>query len=184
MNKNIIFGKPGCKLHLSFPLLLALFLTFRSAFPVWASSSSMPEIPDGTYEVVVDLAGGTGRATVNSPCEITVASGQITARIEWSSPNYDYMKVGDEKYVAVNTEGNSVFEIPVTAFDEPIDVIGDTLAMSTPHEIEYTLTFHSEGLPAESSGPSEMWTTLPVMILVVLTAGYYYYKKKNTPTEG
>ena len=42
----------------------------------------------------------------------------------------------------VNTEGNSVFEIPVV-LDAPMQVIGDTVAMSTPHEIEYTLTFHS-----------------------------------------
>ena len=36
---------------------------------------------------------------------------------------------------------HSVFEIPVEVFDEGIDVIGDTTAMSTPHEVEYTLTF-------------------------------------------
>ena len=68
----------------------------------------------------------------------------MTADIQWSSPNYDYMIVDGEKYLPVNTEGNSVFQIPVTAFDEPLTVIGDTVAMSTPHEIEYTITFHSD----------------------------------------
>ena len=29
------------------------------------------------------------------------------------------------------------------ALDTPLTVIGDTTAMSTPHEIEYTLTFDS-----------------------------------------
>ena len=53
------------------------------------------------------------------------------------------MVVDGEKYLPVNTEGNSVFEIPVAAFDEPFVVIGDTVAMSKPHEIEYTLTFLS-----------------------------------------
>ena len=38
------------------------------------------------------------------------------------------------------------FEIPVTALDTPLDVVGDTVAMSTPHEIEYTLTFASASL--------------------------------------
>ena len=74
--------------------------------------------------------------------------GKVTADIQWSSPNYDYMLVDGEKFLPVNTEGNSVFEIPVAAFDEPVTVIGDTVAMSKPHEIEYTLTFHSDTIKA------------------------------------
>ena len=70
----------------------------------------------------------------------------MTATIQWSSPNYDYMIVDGEKYLPVNTEGDSVFEIPVLFFDKPMDVIGDTVAMSKPHEIEYTLTFYSDTL--------------------------------------
>ena len=52
-----------------------------------------------------------------------------------------YMIVNGEKYLPVNTEGNSVFEIPVDSFDKPLDVIADTVAMSKPHEIEYTIHF-------------------------------------------
>lgn len=58
------------------------------------------------------------------------------------------MIVDEEKFLPVNTEGNSVFEIPVSVFDEKINVIGDTVAMSTPHEIEYTLLFDSSTLKA------------------------------------
>ena len=96
---------------------------------------------DGTYTCDVTLEGGSGRATVESPAVLTVADGRMTATIVWSSPNYDYMLVDGEKYLPTNTEGNSTFEIPVTALDTPLDVVGDTVAMSTPHEIEYTLTF-------------------------------------------
>ena len=64
--------------------------------------------------------------------------------MQWNSPNYDYMLVDGDKYLPVNTTGDSVFEIPVKSFDEPITVIGDTVAMSKPHEVEYTLTFHSD----------------------------------------
>ena len=87
------------------------------------------------------FAGGSGRASVASPALLTVSGGTCNARIEWSSPNYDYMKMDGVQYFPVNTEGNSVFLIPVAVFDQPITVIGDTTAMSTPHEIEYTLTF-------------------------------------------
>lgn len=96
---------------------------------------------DGTYTCDVTLEGGSGRATVESPAVLTVADGRMTATIVWSSPNYDYMLVDGEKYLPTNTEGNSTFEIPVAALDTPLDVVGDTVAMSTPHEIEYTLTF-------------------------------------------
>ena len=50
----------------------------------------------------------------------------------------------DEKYTPVNTEGNSAFSIPVKCFDEKLPVTADTVAMGTPHEIEYTLQFDSE----------------------------------------
>lgn len=103
-------------------------------------------IPDeGTYTVEIKFEGGSGKAFIQSPVTLDVAAdGRMTATAEWSSPNYDYMIVDDEKLLPVNTDGNSVFEIPVAAFDTPITVIGDTVAMSKPHEIEYTLTFLSD----------------------------------------
>ena len=101
---------------------------------------------DGTYTCEVTLEGGSGRATVESPAALTVADGKMTAAIVWSSPNYDYMLVDGEKYLPTNTESNSTFEIPVAALDTALDVTADTVAMSTPHEIEYTLTFDSASL--------------------------------------
>ena len=72
---------------------------------------------DGTYTCDVTLEGGSGRATVESPAALTVADGRMTATIVWSSSNYDYMLVDGEKYLPTNTEGNSTFEIPITALD-------------------------------------------------------------------
>lgn len=103
---------------------------------------------DGSYTCAVTLEGGSGRATVESPAALTVADGTMTATIVWSSPNYDYMLIDGEKYLPTNTEGNSTFEIPVTALDTALAVTADTVAMSTPHEIDYTLTFDSATLTA------------------------------------
>lgn len=103
------------------------------------------EFQDGTYQMEVELLGGSGRASVTSPAKVEIKDGKAVATLEWSSPNYDYMVVDGEKYLPVNTEGNSVFQIPVEAFDQDIAVIADTVAMSTPHEIEYTLNFHTGG---------------------------------------
>ena len=109
---------------------------------VEAQAAEAVETPaDGSYTCEVTLEGGSGRATVDSPAALTVADGKMTATIVWSSPNYDYMIVDGEKYLPTNTEGNSTFEIPVSALGAPLSVVADTVAMSTPHEIEYTLTF-------------------------------------------
>ena len=108
---------------------------------VEAQAAEAVETPaDGSYTCEVTLEGGSGRATVDSPAALTVADGKMTATIVWSSPNYDYMIVDGEKYLPTNTEGNSTFEIPVSALGVPLSVVADTVAMSTPHEIEYTLT--------------------------------------------
>ena len=109
---------------------------------VEAQAAEAVETPaDGSYTCEVTLEGGSGRATVDNPAALTVADGKMTATIVWSSPNYDYMIVDGEKYLPTNTEGNSTFEIPVSALGTPLSVVADTVAMSTPHEIEYTLTF-------------------------------------------
>ncbi|MCM1464756.1 MAG: ABC transporter substrate-binding protein [Bacteroidales bacterium] len=113
---------------------------------------------DGKYTVELTFEGGSKKAEILSPAVITVAGESVTATVQWSSSNYDYMIVDGEKYLPVSTEGGSVFEIPVSAFDEQIDVIGDTVAMSKPHEIEYTLTFHSDTVKAvaETAEPEEL----------------------------
>ncbi len=115
------------------------------------------EFQDGTYQMEVELLGGSGRASVTSPAKVEIKDGKAVATLEWSSPNYDYMVVDGEKYLPVNTEGNSVFQIPVEAFDQDIAVIADTVAMSTPHEIEYTLNFHAgeNGQNAAKAGTTE-----------------------------
>ena len=114
-------------------------VSIRNAEPKAEAAAETPA--DGEYNVNVVLEGGSGRATVDSPAALTVADGKMTATIVWSSPNYDYMIVDGEKYLPTNTEGNSTFVIPVAALGTPLSVTADTVAMSTPHEIEYTLTF-------------------------------------------
>jgi hypothetical protein len=107
-----------------------------------APAGVTPDLEDGTYSVEVTLSGGSGRASVESPATLTVKDGVCTARIVWSSSNYDYMLTADgERLEPVNTEGNSAFDVPVSVFEAPVQVQADTTAMSQPHLIDYTLTF-------------------------------------------
>mgnify|MGYP000141621524 FL=1 len=117
-----------------------------------ADTFDLSAVEDGSYTIELTMEGGSGRASIQSPAQLAIADGAATATLEWSSPNYDYMLVNGEKYLPVNTEGNSVFEVPVEALDAPLTMIGDTVAMSTPHEVEYTVTFHSETLESAESG--------------------------------
>ncbi len=117
-----------------------------------ADTFDLSTVEDGSYTIELTMEGGSGRASIQSPAQLAIADGAATATLEWSSPNYDYMLVNGEKYLPVNTEGNSVFEVPVEALDAPLTMIGDTVAMSTPHEVEYTVTFHSETLESAESG--------------------------------
>ncbi len=108
-------------------------------------AETVPE--DGAYTAAVTLEGGTGRAKVESPAALRCEDGRFWATIVWSSSNFDYMKVDGEKYELISEPGgNSTFEIPVAAFDQKLDVIADTVAMSEPHEVEYTLIFDSATL--------------------------------------
>lgn len=103
-------------------------------------------LSDGAYTVSVRLEGGSGKARVESPAALRVEGGAAYAAIVWGSSSYDYMRIDQEKFLPLNTEGNSAFEIPVEYFDRRLVVYADTTAMSTPHEIEYTLCFDSASI--------------------------------------
>ena len=104
------------------------------------------KLEDGNYTAEVTLEGGSGKATVESPAKLEIRDGKAIAELIWSSPNYNYMIVDGEKYEMTNTKGNSTFEIPVAAFDTALAVKADTVAMSEPHEIDYTLQFDSASI--------------------------------------
>lgn len=112
------------------------------------TAAPAPQGPeDGNYTANVALSGGTGRASIQSPAKLRCANGQFYATLQWSSPNFDYMKVNGTRYDLISAPGaNSAFEIPVAAFDTPLPVIADTIAMSEPHEVEYAITFDSASL--------------------------------------
>lgn len=101
----------------------------------------MPVLADGEYTCEVKSEGGTGKNTILNPAILTVRGPEIKATITWSSTNIDYMLQNGEKLLPISNEGGSVFEISMTTMGAPFAVICDTVAMSTPHEIEYQLTF-------------------------------------------
>ena len=136
------------------------------------------DLEDGEYEVPATLEGGSGKASVASPATLIVKDGKAFARIQWSSSHYDYMLVDGIKILPeekASPEDNSVFVIPVTSLSGPMKVIGDTTAMSTPHEVEYTLDFE---LPSEGSGHSTIWIVLGAVVILGALLVWLIKRKK------
>lgn len=141
------------------------------------------DLDDGEYSIGVSMTGGSGKAAVLSPSLLVVKEHKAYVRIQWSSSNYDYMIVDGVKYLNMSDEGvNSVFEIPITVMDKPMDVIADTTAMGTPYEVSYTLTFSSESIGSKGEIPQEAAKrVVPVALAIIVGGGIlnYFLKRKN-----
>lgn len=133
-------------------------------------------LEDGCYTIGLSVQGGTGRATIASPSPLVVTDGAAAAVLAWDSPNYDYMVVNGSKYFPINKDGDSVFEIPVLAFDQEIPVIADTTAMSKPYEVSYTLIFHSDTIKRKYQRDTAAFVVLAAMALAVAAAAFFRKK--------
>lgn len=142
------------------------------------------DLPDGTYAIEVTMTGGSGRASISSPTWLIVQDGKAFAKLLWSSMYYDYMLVGNRKYLNQTTDGgNSSFIIPVTALDEPMEVVADTTAMGDPVAIDYVLTFYEDTIGSKSQIPQEAAKKVLISALIIMVAGgiiNYFVKKKRT----
>ncbi len=132
--------------------------------------------------VRVTLEGGTGRVQVESPATLTVTSGAATATVIWSSPYYEYMLIDGTYYYPINHGGNSTFEIPVS-LDTDMAVSAQTIAMSEPHEISYTLHFDSATLKPLAGDGSPLTPlgagAVAAAILIIILAGVSLLKKRQ-----
>ena len=130
------------------------------------------KMKDGTYSIEVALTGGSGRASVSSPTWLIVKGGKAYARLLWSSSYYDYMIVGGKKYLNESKNGgNSTFTVPITQFDEPMDVIADTTSMGDPVAIAYTLTFYEDTIGPGSKIPQEAAKSVIIIAAIVAVIG-------------
>lgn len=141
------------------------------------------DMEDGEYSIQVDLEGGSGKASVTSPALMIVKDGRMYAQLQWSSSNYDYMIVNEEKILNESEEGrNSVFTVPVTVMDDKMEVIAYTLAMGAPHEINYTLTFYEDSIGSKGQLPQEAAKRVVAVALAIIVGGgilNYFVNKRN-----
>ena len=169
-------------------IMPVLFLALMLAGPVSVAAAQKEngietDLEDGEYSIQVDLEGGSGKASVSSPTLMLVKNGRMYTELQWSSSNYDYMIVDGEKFQNESEEGrNSVFTIPVTALDDKMEVIADTLAMGAPHEIDYTLTFYEASIGSKGQLPQEAAKRVVAVAMVIIVGGgilNYFVNKRN-----
>lgn len=98
---------------------------------LWAMGLA-EEAPDGFA-----FSGGSGKVTITCPAIWT--EGDATwGRLVFSSPSYTRLISEEIEYAADHEGDTSVFVLPVRV-NEDMAVVATTTAMSTPHDIAYTI---------------------------------------------
>lgn len=138
---------------------------------------------DGKYMIDVELTGGSGKATVKSPAELIVDNGDMQAKIEWNSPNYDYMKIGDEEYYPEPDNENSVFIINVSELDKDIEITAQTVAMSKPRMIDYTLHFDSSTMENADKSFVPFIVAGGILVVTIISAVVLIKNRKKKNNE-
>ena len=152
-----------------YAILLAIFLlTGVCPIPLYAArtvtasantenDTDIFNLTDGEYAIDVTMTGGSGKATIQSPTLLTLN---------------DYMIVDGQKYLNESEEdANSRFTIPIADLTQDVPVIADTLAMGTPHEVQYVLTFDPASIASKSTLPQEGAKRVLIMAAVIIIGG-------------
>lgn len=117
-----------------------------------AKVNSATGLKDGVYTPdSFSWSGGTGKVSITCS-KVTVTGGQAYATITFSSPHYQYVKAnGNVYYPSAKTGSSTSFVIPVE-LNKNNSVVGMTTAMSTAHEIKYTIfVYIAEAAKANAS---------------------------------
>ena len=93
------------------------------------------------------------------------------------------MVVDNRKYENESAkDANSHFTIPVLDLTKELTVRADTLAMGTPHEIEYTLIFDKASIKGKS-GQTPLIIGAGMVIIALIVGAAVLRKKKGTSDE-
>lgn len=137
-------------------------------------------LKDGDYTIEVTLSGGTGKAHIESPTKVYIENGEVQAEIIWNSSSYDYMEIDGISYYPVNDDGNSTFMIDVPQFDTDISILAETVAMSKPRMIEYTLNFKSDTLKSTNFSMLPFVCAGFAVITISVVVGLILKRKKKS----
>lgn len=172
---------------LSAPLLLMLLVLLLLSPAEQAHAAALS---DGEYLVAVTLHGGSGRVEIASPVQLTVANGIQNATIIWDSPYYEFMTVDGVTYSPleeISAAETTAFCIPIQ-LDTEMQVSAQTIAMSQPHEITYSLYFDSATLqPLHGEENGSAFLARAIIIAAIALLAFFLWKRQrrsHRPPQG
>lgn len=117
-----------------------------------ARVNSTTGLKDGVYTPdSFSWSGGTGKVSITCS-KVTVTGGQAYATITFSSPHYQYVKANGNVYYPSAKTGSSTSFVILVELNKNNSVVGMTTAMSTAHEIKYTIfVYIAEAAKANAS---------------------------------
>lgn len=117
-----------------------------------ARVNSTTGLKDGVYTPdSFSWSGGTGKVSITCS-KVTVTGGQAYATITFSSPHYQYVKANGNVYYPSAKTGSSTSFVNPVELNKNNSVVGMTTAMSTAHEIKYTIfVYIAEAAKANAS---------------------------------
>ena len=159
-------------------MLAAVSLLSPAVFAAEGDASREPEetaeaagtdasvlLPDGSYTPdTFTFSGGTGRVTAECD-EVIVKDGKAYAVITVSSANYTYFKANGRTCYTTHAGKTSTATIPVR-LNATNTVYGLTTAMSTPHEVAYTVYIHIEGAVAGEDNTTKTAQKIPDLVFL------------------
>ncbi len=151
--------------------MVALFLVVgMMTGPLLATAEAAEYAPidlrNTTYLIEATMTGEEGVTTIKSPTSIFVKEKQATVVITWDSPEYNYMIVDGEKILPKSQEGGSIFWIPVTAWDEEMELTVSK-GLKEPEELTCSLYLNTETIKRQGN-----YTVLIVLIIVNIILAY------------
>ncbi|MBR3276769.1 MAG: hypothetical protein IKG08_09255, partial [Eubacterium sp.] len=103
-----------------------------------AAVDSSTGLPDGNYTPdAFSFSGGTGKLNITCT-NISVRNGQAYATLQLSSKNITYVKAAGGTFYTQPSGSGTTVEIPVE-LNKNNRILALTTAMSTPHEVEYSI---------------------------------------------
>lgn len=107
--------------------------------PITISSDKLTKVPYGDYEAdEFSFEGGTGKVVITCD-KVHVTKKGITFDVAFDSTKYTKLVVDGVEYEPVVKDGKSIFTVPLN-INGQTKIIGTTVAMSSPQDIEYNVT--------------------------------------------
>lgn len=106
-------------------------------------------VSNGTYTPSFGFTGGSGKTNITCD-KVVVKDGKATAAVVFDSQSYTWVQVDGVKYYNQNEGGNSTFIIPIN-LNGKTPITAETVAMSAPHEVAYTLYCFIDGTKVPAS---------------------------------